>query len=72
MEDIVREFVKLDQNDKNRILLYERILKTTCYRLPLNVIVKNEEESHEILRRVKSEWSDNEVNYQYNNNTSYL
>jgi hypothetical protein len=52
-EDTIREFVKLDTNDKNRLIIYERLLKETYYRLPLNAIVKNEEESHAILRRIK-------------------
>ena len=62
-EDTIREFVKLDTNDKNRLIIYERLLKETYYRLPLNAIVKNEEESHAILRRIKREWSDNEVKW---------
>jgi len=62
-ENTIREFVKLDANDKNRLVIYERLLKATYYRLPLNTIVKNEEESHAILRRIKREWSDNEVKW---------
>jgi hypothetical protein len=62
MEEEIRQFVRLDHNDENRILIYDRLLRATCYRLPLDIKVKNEEESHSILRRVKCEWSDSEVN----------
>lgn len=61
MEEEVRRWVKLGPNDENRRVIYDRLLRATCYRLPLDIKVKNEEESHLILRRVKSEWSDSEV-----------
>jgi hypothetical protein len=62
-EESIRKFVKIQNDQQIKSDIFENILQNTNYRLPIQRLNIADKESQEILKRIKKEWSENELQW---------
>lgn len=62
-EENIRAFVKIQNDQQIKSNIFENILQNTNYRLPIQRLNIADKESQEILKRIKKEWSENEIQW---------